>query len=69
MDGKKIEYSNSFRYLGVTIDNKLSWKEHRENVIKTAKGNLMKLTNKIATLYEPNDTFSIQKAEGRMKLL
>ena len=58
MDGKKIEYSNSFKYLGVTIDNKLSWKDHRENVLKTAKGNLMKLTNKIATLYGPNPQIS-----------
>ena len=58
MEGKAIEYSSSFKYLGVTIDNKLSWREHRESVIKTAKNNLMKLTNKIATINGPNPQIS-----------
>ena len=51
LNGTPIEYSNSFKYLGVTIDNKLTWAPHRENVIRTAKMNLVKLSSKICLLY------------------
>ena len=39
MGDKNIPYSDSFKYLGVTIDNKLTWKIHRDNVLQKAKWN------------------------------
>ena len=41
MNGKKIEYVDSFKYLGVTIDNKLRWTNHIENQVKKAKATMM----------------------------
>ena len=36
INGEQIEYVTSFKYLGVTIDNKLNWTEHINNVSKKA---------------------------------
>jgi hypothetical protein len=36
-----IEMKTSTKFLGVTLDSKLSWKEHIENQCKKAKGILM----------------------------
>ena len=36
-EGKKIEYSNCVRYLGVELDSKLHWKIHINGKIKAAK--------------------------------
>ena len=37
IDGKPIEFSNSVRYLGVTLDSKLHWTPHIEDKITKAK--------------------------------
>ena len=35
--GKEIEYVTTMKYLGVTIDNKLSWNQHIDGQLKKAK--------------------------------
>ena len=34
--GQEIEYVSSYKYLGITINNKLSWHEHVKNITKKA---------------------------------
>ena len=36
-DGHKIKISKTVKYLGVTIDNKLNWNDHIQNVVKKCK--------------------------------
>ena len=36
MDGKEIEYVDSFKYLGITLDTKLTFTKHIENISKRA---------------------------------
>ena len=36
-EGKRIQYSNSVRYLGIDLDSKLHWKVHINGKIKSAK--------------------------------
>jgi ribonuclease HI len=36
----ELNYSNSVKYLGLTIDRKLLWNEHLDNVVKRAKSSL-----------------------------
>ena len=41
VDGAVVEVTNSTKFLGITLDSKLSWNEHIENVCKKCKGILM----------------------------
>ena len=41
VDGVPIPYSDTVRYLGVTLDRKLSWRPHLDDRIKRAKKFLM----------------------------
>ena len=43
MDGQQIEHKPVVRYLGVTLDNKLSWKSHISYKLSAAKGQLVRL--------------------------
>ena len=41
LSGRELEYVNEIKYLGVIIDQKLSWKQHIESQIKKATNVLM----------------------------
>lgn len=47
MNNTPVSFSDKFPYLGVTLDNELSWKPHKANVILNAKRNIMKVSSKI----------------------
>ena len=49
IEGKELEYVKEFKYLGVTIDNKLSWKPHIETQAKKANRALMAARKMIGT--------------------
>ena len=49
MHGKTLKKVNSTKYLGVTIDNKLAWNQHVDNICKTTNSTrafLQRTTNK-----------------------
>ena len=41
LNNKVIEYIDTFKYLGVTFDNRLTWREHLKGQIKKAKASLV----------------------------
>ena len=45
IDGKTIEYVDTFKYLGVHFDTKLNWTFHLEKLIKMAQASLMTARN------------------------
>ena len=51
--GQGLEYKNSTQYLGLTIDAKLPWNEHINNVLTTNLGHLRQLINKTNSIYGP----------------
>ena len=40
IDGAKVEWVESFKFLGVHITNKLSWSKHTKTVVKMARKHL-----------------------------
>ena len=51
MGAQTIPFSKEVKYLGVTLDHKLSWKLHVEQKIKAAKMKLMRLRNAMGKLW------------------
>ena len=41
LNGKKIEYVETFKYLGVIFDRKLNWSSHAKAQVKKAKAAMM----------------------------
>jgi hypothetical protein len=52
--GQEIPFSKTAKYLGVTRDNKLSWRPHIENKIKKPKRTLMAICSVIGKLWGPS---------------
>ncbi len=51
MDGVSIPYSTTARYLGVTLDSKLSWRPHCMDKIRKAKMHLARLKSAMGKLW------------------
>jgi hypothetical protein len=52
--GKEIPFSKTAKYLGITLDDKLSLKPHIENKIKKAKRTLMVIRSTIEKSWGPS---------------
>ena len=46
MGGKFIKHETKVKYLEVTLDRRLSWREHINDKINTCKAMLLNITNK-----------------------
>ena len=46
LGGKFIKHETKVKYLGVTLDKRLSWKDHINDKISTCKVMLLNITNK-----------------------
>ena len=53
MDGVPMEFQTKVRYLGVVLDNKLSWTEHIKAKIGAAKRHLHRARSSIGALWGP----------------
>ena len=53
MDDKRIEFGTECRYLGVTLDHRLSWTPHFTNITKRAKQYLFTLRAAVSKAWGP----------------
>ncbi len=53
-----LPYEQSVKYLGVTIDSKLSWTQHVKNKIMKAKRLLMLAKHSISKCWGPNPKYA-----------
>ena len=59
MGEHQIEYVKQVKYLGVTLDHRLSWQPHIKNRIKKAKGLLFKARQAMGKLWGLKPTLSL----------
>ena len=59
MGGRKLPFSNTVKYLGITLDSRLQWSEHSNNRINKAKRLLYKVRNAAGSLWGLNPRMSI----------
>ena len=58
IEGVKIPFSPTMRYLGVTLDAQLTWEPHKNKILKNAKFNLIKLNQKFSKAWGPKPHIS-----------
>ena len=66
-EGKILQYSDTVRYLGVELDNKLHWKTHIEQKIKNAKRAIMSISNLMTKSRGPSPKIMRWAYEGIVK--
>ena len=71
MDGIKIPFSETVKYLGVTLDSKISWKQHIENKTTACKKLMAMLNSNLRGMQAPKPKLSKWAYTGvvRPKLL
>ena len=67
VDGAEIAVKKSTKFLGITLDFKLLWNEHLENVCKKSKGILMQCKKAVGPTwgFKPSTTRWIYEAMAR----
>ena len=53
MDGIQVDFTNETKYLGVTLDSKLTWNTHFNNVATRGKQYLMQIMNALNKSWGP----------------
>ena len=71
MDGIHIPFSETVKYLEVTLDNKLSWKQHIETKTTACKKLMIMLNSNLRGMHAPKPKLSKWAYTGvvRLKLL
>ena len=71
MNGQEIPFSDSVKYLGVTLDNKLTWKPHLEEKTTACKKLMVMLNSNLRGMHAPKPKLSKWAYTGvvRPKLL
>ena len=71
MDGQQIPFSDSVKYLGVPLDNKLSWKPHLEEKTTACRKLMILLNSNLRGMHAPKPKLSKWAYTGvvRPKLL
>ena len=58
MDGQSIPFSETVKYLGVTLDNKLTWKTHIDEKTTACKKLMVMLNSNLRGMHAPKPKLS-----------